>query len=220
MRWSSPLLWLTNKVLWPVVTLLLGLVAFWRRLLGGRAEPRKTVVTAQYLGTLLSAGTQEGVITPQQDVIVRNILQLRGRPLREIMTPLSHVQMLPVDADPQEARREIARSDPRAAAGLRGRPVQRCRESAGPRLPLRRMKAATSASCFDRRCCSTRRPAWTRPSAACRKAPEAWPSSQARKAAPSASSRWTTCCRASSAPSARSSRLRRPGLLDSGNRAV
>jgi CBS domain containing-hemolysin-like protein len=109
MRWSSPLLWLTNKALWPVVTLMLGLVAFWRRLLGGRAEPRKTVVTAQYLGTLLSAGTQEGLITPQQDMIVRNILQLRGRPVREIMTPLSHVQMLPVDADPQQARREIAR---------------------------------------------------------------------------------------------------------------
>jgi CBS domain containing-hemolysin-like protein len=109
MRWASPLLWLTNKALWPVVTLLLGLVAFWRRLLGGRAEPRKTVVTAQYLGTLLSAGTQEGVITPQQDVIVRNILQLRGRPVREMMTNLSRVQMLAVDADPQQARRDIAR---------------------------------------------------------------------------------------------------------------
>jgi putative hemolysin len=109
MRWASPLLWLTNIALWPVVTLLLGLVAFWRWLLGGRAEPRRTVVTAQYLGTLLSAGTQEGVITPQQDVIVRNILQLRGRPLQEIMTPISHVQMLPANADPQQARREIAR---------------------------------------------------------------------------------------------------------------
>jgi putative hemolysin len=109
MRAASPLLWLTNKALWPVATLLMGLVAFWRRLLGGRAEPRKTVVTAQYLGSLLTAGTQEGVITPQQDVIVRNILQLRGRPVREIMTPLSHVQMLPVDADPQQARKEIAR---------------------------------------------------------------------------------------------------------------
>jgi CBS domain containing-hemolysin-like protein len=109
MRWASPLLWLTNKLLWPLVTLLLGLVAFWRRLLGGRAEPRATVVTAQYLGTLLSAGTQEGVITPQQDVIVRNILQLRGRPVREIMTPISHVQMLAVDAEPQQARREVAR---------------------------------------------------------------------------------------------------------------
>jgi putative hemolysin len=109
MRWASPLLWLTNKALWPVVTLLLGLVAFWRRLLGGRAEPRKTVVTAQYLGTLLSAGAQEGVITPQQDVIVRNILHLRGRPVRELMTMLSRVQMLAVDADPQQARRDIAR---------------------------------------------------------------------------------------------------------------
>jgi CBS domain containing-hemolysin-like protein len=110
MRWASPLLWLTNKALWPVVTLLLGLVAFWRRLLGGRAEPRKTVVTAQYLSSLLSAGTQEGIITPQQDVIVRNILKLRDRPVREIMTAMSHVQMVPVDADPQQARREIARS--------------------------------------------------------------------------------------------------------------
>jgi CBS domain containing-hemolysin-like protein len=109
MRAASPLLWLTNKALWPVATLLMGLVAFWRRLLGGRAEPRKTVVTAQYLGSLLSAGTLEGVITPQQDVIVRNILQLRNRPVREIMTPLSHVQMLPVDADPQQARKEIGR---------------------------------------------------------------------------------------------------------------
>jgi putative hemolysin len=108
MRWSSPLLWLTDKLLRPVVALLLGLVTFWRRLLGIRSDARQTVVTEQYLSSLLAAGTQEGLLTAQQDVIVRNILELRVRPVREIMTPLSHVQMLRVDLDAPQARREIA----------------------------------------------------------------------------------------------------------------
>jgi CBS domain containing-hemolysin-like protein len=109
MRWSSPLLWLTDKLLRPVVALLLALVTFWRRLLGVQSGSRQTAVTEQYLSSLLAAGTQEGLLTAQQDVIVRNILELRVRPVREIMTPMSHVQMLRIDMDARQARQEIAR---------------------------------------------------------------------------------------------------------------
>ena len=109
MRWSSPLLWLTDKLLFPVVALLLGMVAFWqsRARRPGRAAPhRRNSAVSQFAA---GGGTKEGVITPQQDVIVRNILELRHRPVRQIMTPMSHVQMLRVDMDARQARREIAR---------------------------------------------------------------------------------------------------------------
>ncbi len=107
MRWAGAPLWLTHKALWPVVKLLLGVVAFWRHLLGGRVPPARTVVTAQHLRFLLAEGAQEGVITPQQDLIVRNIMRMGSRPLRRVMIPRSQARMIPADASGEEALRLI-----------------------------------------------------------------------------------------------------------------
>jgi putative hemolysin len=106
MRISCIPLWLSDKLLYPVVRLLMWVVAFWRKTLVGPAGPRRTVVSAQYLASLLSAGTQEGTITAQQNAMARNILQLGTRPLRDVMIPLDNVRMLPADiAGPDAVRR-------------------------------------------------------------------------------------------------------------------
>ena len=107
MRYLSPLLRLTHIVLWPVVRLLLGVVAFWQHVLGGRRSAPGPVVTSQYLHFFLSEGTQEGVITPQQHLVVRNLMQLDTRPLRRVMVPLAQVQMLSLAASREEALRVI-----------------------------------------------------------------------------------------------------------------
>lgn len=109
MRWSSPALWLTDKLLWPVITLLLAVVSFGRMLFVRKAAPRQTVVTTQYLHSLLSAGAQEGVITPQQDSMVRNIMQLSSVPVKKIMTPLSQVRVLSIEAGGAPVAQDIAR---------------------------------------------------------------------------------------------------------------
>lgn len=108
MIWASPLLWLTNVILWPVTTVLLGVVGFWRKIVGGRTAPRQMVVTSQYLRFFLSEGKQEGVITPQQDLMVRNIIQFGERPVRQAVIPVSRVRMISSDASGEEARRIIA----------------------------------------------------------------------------------------------------------------
>ena len=103
MRTLSPLLRLTHLALWPIVKLLLGVVTFWQRILGGRGRARGMVVTSQYLNFFLSEGTQEGVITKEQSVMVRNIMQMDTRPVRKIMTPLAQVHMIPADASREDA---------------------------------------------------------------------------------------------------------------------
>lgn len=111
MRWSSPLLWLTGKVLWPVTTLLLGMVAFWQFVFRTRGSSQEIVVTTQYLSSLLAAGAQEGTLSPQQDVMVRNVMQLGARRVRTIMIPLADLHVLPLNATPEAARKLMAQYD-------------------------------------------------------------------------------------------------------------
>lgn len=98
MRWSAPFLWIAHYALWPVVTLFVGVVTFWRTLLSGERGARPTATGAQHLDFFLEEGRAEGAITPQQDQMVRNILDLGLRPVRRIMIPIDRALMIPVDA--------------------------------------------------------------------------------------------------------------------------
>jgi len=109
MRWASPVLWTIRVALWPVSRLLVGIIVFWRWLLGGRTPARGPVVTSQYLSFFLAEGKQEGVITAQQDLMVRNIMQLGSRPVRRAMIPLARVRMISADASGAEALEQIAK---------------------------------------------------------------------------------------------------------------
>ena len=111
LRWSSPMLLVSYVALWPVTKLLLGVVVLWRGLLGGRVAARQTVVTSQYLGFFLTEGKQEGVITPQQDLMVRNLMQLATRPVQRAMIPLARVRMISLDATGSEVEQLTAEHD-------------------------------------------------------------------------------------------------------------
>lgn len=100
-------LWVSDKFFYPIVRVLMGVVAFWRWALLGNVGPRQLVVSSQYISSLLATGTQEGVITSQQDTMARNILQLGTRPLRDVMVPISRVRMLSADVPGDEAMRSI-----------------------------------------------------------------------------------------------------------------
>jgi CBS domain containing-hemolysin-like protein len=98
MRWCAPWILLSHAVFFPVAAALFYIVCFWRRVVGGRAESRGIVVSARYLDYLLTEGREQGVITPQQDLVMRNIMQLRQRPVRASMIPLENMDMIPVEA--------------------------------------------------------------------------------------------------------------------------
>jgi len=111
MRWASPVLWCCRWALWPVVKMLRGMVGLWRKFMPGRRSASRTVVTSEYLRFFLGEGRKEGVITPQQDLMVRNILQFENRPLHSVMIPLSNVSMIPRGANREEINNLIARHD-------------------------------------------------------------------------------------------------------------
>lgn len=111
MRWSSPLLWVAGKLLWPVATVLLWMVWFWQAAFGVRGSPHDMVITTQYLNSLLAAGAQEGTLSPQQDVMVRNVMQLGARRVRTIMVPLAELHVLPLNATAEAARKMMAQYD-------------------------------------------------------------------------------------------------------------
>jgi len=111
MRWMSLPLWVSDKLLYPFSVPLLLMVRLWHWMLGGRADPRQTVVTAQFLSIQLAAGTQDGVISAQQDIVVRNIMQLGARGARRVMVPLERAAMLSLDTPREEAIRAMAAQD-------------------------------------------------------------------------------------------------------------
>lgn len=111
MRWCSLPLWVADKLLLPVTALLQMMLNFLHYALGGRADPRQTVVTAQFLSIQLAAGTQDGVISAQQDIVVRNIMQLGARGVRRVMVPLERAAMLSLDVPRDEAIRAMAAQD-------------------------------------------------------------------------------------------------------------
>jgi len=111
LRWTTPILWLSEILFWPVVKLLRAVNAFWQHLLGGRGGARGTVVTRQYLNFFLTEGTQEGVITSQHNLMARNIMQLSGRPVHKAMIPLARVRMVPLNASRNDVRHFISQYD-------------------------------------------------------------------------------------------------------------
>jgi magnesium and cobalt exporter, CNNM family len=98
MRWTAPVLWLVLCLVYPIVIALYAMVCFWRRLVGGQTESRQIVVSAHHFDYLLSEGREEGAITPQQDLMMRNIMQLRQRPVEQSMIPLDQMAMISADA--------------------------------------------------------------------------------------------------------------------------
>lgn len=94
MHWTGPVLWVVGNICRPLTLLLYGIVSLWRKWLGSGHEIQSIVVSARHFDFLLTEGREEGAITAQQDLMVRNIMQFGKRNLGAAMTPLSDVRML------------------------------------------------------------------------------------------------------------------------------
>lgn len=95
-----------KRLFWPAVWLLKkisGAVA-------SRAAARETgtLFTTRRLWYFIEQGTHEGVLTPYQNVMARNVMQLGQTPLRNAMIPLAKAVLVPKSATPEEYLQMIA----------------------------------------------------------------------------------------------------------------
>lgn len=119
MQLSAPVLTLAHFLMWPLTRFLMAIVVLWRLPFGGGREAHHRIST-HHLQFLLDEGRAEGVITPQQDVMVRNIMLLGERPLRFAMMPLDRVDMISADASRDEVKQRLARRDYRRVPVFEG----------------------------------------------------------------------------------------------------
>lgn len=66
---------------------------------------RKTHIFTPYrLGFFIREGAEEGVISDYQDVMARNIMELRNIPVKKIMIPLKQVAQVPYDTNSDQIK--------------------------------------------------------------------------------------------------------------------
>jgi putative hemolysin len=91
----------------PFVTLLTFSTATMLRLLRVRDQDGSTV-TQEEVETVLAEGTGAGVIEPQEEAMIHEVMRLGDRPVRVAMTPRTEVYWVSID-DPEEVvRAEVA----------------------------------------------------------------------------------------------------------------
>ena len=93
----------------PVVWVLDNSSALIFRLLGLNRES-ENIVTAQELQMIFAEATKSGVIEESERAIMSGVVRLAGRPVREVMTPRTEVDWLPVEAGLEDLRRIMAES--------------------------------------------------------------------------------------------------------------
>ncbi|MGQ3179085.1 MAG: hemolysin family protein, partial [Blastomonas fulva] len=93
----------------PVVWLLDSSSVLIFRLLGLNRES-ENIVTAEELQMIFAEATKSGVIEESERAIISGVVRLAGRPVREVMTPRTEVDWLPVEAGLEDLRRIMAES--------------------------------------------------------------------------------------------------------------
>jgi len=111
MRAVGPVLRVLDIGFRPLTMLLYSVVCLLRRLFRGSDETRQISGSADHFDLLLTEGRDEGVITAQQDLMVRNIMRLGKRRVASAMIPLGKVRMLPAEIAGADAVAEIGRHD-------------------------------------------------------------------------------------------------------------
>ena len=105
---ARPMKWLA-LIAAPVVWLLDFSSATIVRLFGVRPGGQNSV-TAEELQMLFAEATRSGVLEAEQSAILRGVVRLADRPVRELMTPRTEVDWIAVDADRAEIEATIADS--------------------------------------------------------------------------------------------------------------
>lgn len=106
---SRPLT-LVATVLHPFVTLLTASTAGVLRLAGVRDE-KGEAITQEEVMTVLAEGTSAGLIEPEEQVIIGEVMRLGDRQVRAAMTPRRDVDWISL-ADPEEQQRAEIRASP------------------------------------------------------------------------------------------------------------
>ena len=105
---ARPMKWLA-LIAAPVVWLLDFSSATIVRLFGVRPGGQSSV-TAEELQMLFAEATRSGVLEAEQSAILKGVVRLADRPVREVMTPRTEVDWIAVDADRAEIEATIADS--------------------------------------------------------------------------------------------------------------
>ena len=105
---ARPMKWLAT-IAAPVVWVLDFSSATIVRLFGVRPGGQ-TSVTAEELQMLFAEATRSGVLEAEQSAILKGVVRLADRPVREVMTPRTEVDWIDVEADRAEIEQTIAES--------------------------------------------------------------------------------------------------------------
>ena len=97
-------------VLHPFVSLLTASTAGVLKLMGVR-DDKGEAITQEEVETVLAEGASAGLIEPEEQVIIGEVMRLGDRPVRVAMTPRRDVHWISL-ADPQEQQRADIRSSP------------------------------------------------------------------------------------------------------------
>ena len=79
------------------------------RLFGVRPGGQNSV-TAEELQMLFAEATRTGVLEAEQSAILKGVVRLADRPVREVMTPRTEVDWIDADADRAQIEQTIAES--------------------------------------------------------------------------------------------------------------
>lgn len=108
---ARPVSWIAIG-LHPFVTLLTASTAGVLKLLGVRDE-KGEAITQEEVETVLAEGTNAGLIEPEEQAIIGEVMRLGDRPVRVAMTPRREVHWISL-ADPEETQRQEVRDSPYA----------------------------------------------------------------------------------------------------------
>ncbi|MBS3938567.1 MAG: HlyC/CorC family transporter, partial [Peptococcaceae bacterium] len=96
LRVARPISWL-QTVLSPVIKLLAATASFIIRLLGGKTNPDRALITEEEIRTMVNLGEGQGAIEPQEREMITSVFELNDTLVREVMVPRIDVVAVSVD---------------------------------------------------------------------------------------------------------------------------
>lgn len=105
---ALPMEWLA-RIAMPIVWLLDNSSALIFRMIGLRRDSRKAL-SAEELQMIFAEAHQSGVIEEHERAVISGVVRLADRPVREVMTPRTDIDWLPVSATADEVRSKLLES--------------------------------------------------------------------------------------------------------------
>jgi putative hemolysin len=106
----SSFITLLSRVMWPAVLFLTWTTNLFVRALGGRTKAQMPSITEEEIISLVETGEDEGVVTPSEQEMIRNIFDFTDRRVSEVMVPRPDMFELPAGMPMAEAAPELLRA--------------------------------------------------------------------------------------------------------------